>query len=79
MFYRILVANIDFIGDEMRQLRPQLKVAAALVDAVLQGLTTRFEGYSDRQELVLASITLPQFRLRWLDESNEASACAALY
>jgi len=67
------------VETKLRQLRPQLKVAALLVDAVLQGLNRRFEGYSDCQELVLASITLPQFRLRWLDEPKKASVRATLY
>ena len=49
------------------------------MDAVLQSRNRRFEGYSDRQELVLASFTLPQFRLRWLGESKKAFARATLY
>ena len=58
MFYRLLVANIDFIGDKTEAVATTVKgtVAAPLADAVLQALATRSEGYSDRQELVLASI-----------------------
>ena len=78
-FIGYLLPTLTSLQTKLRQLKPQLKVAAPLVDAVLQGLAKRFEGYSDREELVLASITLPQFRLRWLDESKKASARAALY
>jgi len=40
-------------------------LAGPLIDAILSALgTTRFTGYSDRSELIIASVTLPQFRLR---------------
>ena len=38
-----------------------LKYCAPLADALLQGVDTRFQGYMDRQDLVLASLTMPQF------------------
>lgn len=30
-----------------------------LVDALLDGLATRFAGYSEREDLIIASVTLP--------------------
>ena len=53
---------------EIAHRRPTVKLADPLVDAILVGLVTRFAGYSEREDLILASVTLPQFRLRWLDE-----------
>jgi len=39
-------------------------LTAPLVDALLGGLATRFAGYSEREDLINVSVTLPQFRLR---------------
>ena len=54
-------------------------MAALLVDAILAGLADKFAGYQERQDLILASITVPQFRLQWLDDSKQASARSVLY
>jgi len=50
-----------------------------LIDAILSALGTRFAGYSDRSELIIASVTLPQFRLRWLDDAKKAAAGSLMY
>jgi hypothetical protein len=47
-----------------------LKLATALANAVLAGLNSRFEGYDTRNDLILATVTLPQFRLRWLEDDQ---------
>jgi hypothetical protein len=41
-----------------------------LVDAVLTGLDARFKDYDTRNELIIASVTLPQFRLKLLDDDE---------
>ena len=52
-----------------------MKLADPLVDAILAGLVT-FAVYSESEDLILASITLPQFRRRWLDEVKKRTrAC----
>ena len=56
-----------------------MKLADPLVDAILGGLVTCFAGYSEHEDLILASITLPQFRLRWLDEVKRERTRALLY
>ena len=56
-----------------------MKLADPLVDAILAGLVTRFAEYSEREDLILASITLPQFRMWWLDEVKKERARALLY
>ena len=49
------------------------------MDALLDDLATRFASYSEREDLIIASITLPQFRLRWLDDDKKAYARTLLY
>ena len=78
-FIGYLLPTLSTLEMKLRALRSNLKVAAPLVDAILTGLANRFAGYHERQDLILASITLPQFRLRWLDDSKKASARCMLY
>jgi len=56
-----------------------LKYAGPLADAVLAGIAKRFTGFFDRSDLILASVTLPQFKLRWLDDSGKERARTLLY
>lgn len=37
---------------KLQTVKPNLKVAASLVDAILTGLGNRFAGYHERQELI---------------------------
>ena len=63
-FIGYLLPTIVSLEMKLKALQPSLKVAAPLVDAILAGLSKRFARYHERQDLILASITLPQFRLR---------------
>ena len=58
-FIGYLLPTIVSLEMKLKALRPNLKVAAPLVDAILAGLSKRFAGYHERQDLILASIILP--------------------
>ena len=49
-------------------------------EAVLSGVSERFQGYDTRHDLVIASVTLPQFRLslRWLDDDEKKGQARTL-
>jgi hypothetical protein len=66
---------------KLKLLKPTLKYAGPLADAVLAGIAKRFtaSGFCDRSDLILASITLPKFKLRWLDDSRKEQARSLLY
>jgi len=78
-FIGYLLPTLTSLEMKLKALRPNLRLAAPLVDAILAGVAKRFAGYHDRHDLILASITLPQFRLRWLEESKRASCRSLLY
>ena len=59
---------------KLKLLKPTLKYADPLADAVLAGIAKRFSGFFDRSDLIMASITLPQFKLCWLDDSGKEQA-----
>lgn len=71
----ILLPTLVSLKTKLATVKLTLKYCAPVADALLQGVDTRFQGYMDRQDLVLASLTMPQFRLRWLpDEAARQTA-----
>ena len=50
-----------------------MKFAVSLADAVLAGHDKRVQGYDTRHDLILDSVTLPQFRMRWLEDDDRKS------
>lgn len=70
------LASLEF---KLSALKPSVKLTVPLIDAILEALKTRFAGYNERSELIIASMTLPQFKLRWLGEPKKADARSLLY
>ena len=48
-------------------------MAVPLLESVLKGLNQRFEGYDHKDDFIIASVTLPQFWLRWLEDDDKKS------
>jgi hypothetical protein len=42
------------------------------------GLTYRFEGFDIRADALLSTVTLPQFRLRWLEDNDKKNQVRSL-
>ena len=68
----ILLPSLVILKRQLRLVREGLKLASPLVDAVLTGIEKRFDEYFARDDLILASITHPEFRLRWLEKDTKA-------
>ena len=79
MYIGYLLPTLVSLELKLKSLKPTLKHAGPLADAVLDGIAKRFTGYFDRSELIMASITLPQFKLRWLDEGSKERGRSLLY
>jgi hypothetical protein len=63
----------------LKSVKPSLKHAGPLVEALLTGIDRRFHGYSERFDLILANATLPQCKLRWLYEAGKEHVRSLLY
>lgn len=72
-FIGFLLPTLISLRTKLLRITPTLKMAVPLVEAVLKGLNQRFEGYDLQDDLIIASVTLPQFRLRWLDDDDKKS------
>ncbi|XP_030057344.1 zinc finger BED domain-containing protein 4 [Microcaecilia unicolor] len=65
-----LLPTIVSLRYRLQSIRHDLKLANPLVDAVLKGIETRFASSFESEELILAAVSLPQFRLRWCMEEH---------
>ena len=74
MYVGYLLPTLVSLEFKLKLLKPTLKYAGPLADAVLAGIAKRFSGFFDRSDLIMASITLPQFKLCWLDDSGKEQA-----
>jgi len=60
----ILLPTIASLRMRLDQLKVTLRYAAALADALLEGLNRRFGPLEQRQDLLQASVSHPQFKPR---------------
>ena len=67
-FMGFLLPILAALQTKLTALQPELKLTHPLVDAILTGIKTHFVGYGNRSKLILASVSLPQFKLRWIDD-----------
>jgi hypothetical protein len=56
-----------------------MKFTAPLVDAILAGISNRFDTLLTKKEMILAAVVHPQFKLRWLlDDAGKFNGKAFL-
>lgn len=69
----ILLPTLISLRNKVNQVKDQVRYATPLMKAVLDGIESRFGPWFDDENLMLATVTLPQFRLRWCtnDECKE--------
>jgi hypothetical protein len=58
-FIGYLLPTLTSLRSKLLGMKPSLRMAVPLVESVLTGLTTRFDGYDLREDLIIASVTLP--------------------
>ena len=68
-----LLPTIVVIRDALRGFRntEETNVSLPLVNALLAGIEKRFHDFFNLEELQLASVTNPKFKLNWLMDSDE--------
>ena len=68
-----LLPTIVVIRDTLRGFRntEETNVSLPLVNALLAGIEKRFHDFFNLEELQLASVTNPKFKLNWLMDSDE--------
>jgi len=67
----ILIPTIICLKKKLSEVRQSVKLVVPVVDALLKGIDSRFDNLLQREDLILASIVHPQFRLRWMDSEEK--------
>lgn len=70
-FMGILIPTIICLKKKLSEVRQSVKLVVPLVDALLKGVEARFDNLLQREDLILASIVHPQFRLRWMQSEEQ--------
>ncbi|XDV45301.1 hypothetical protein PO909_013419 [Leuciscus waleckii] len=71
-YYGNLLPTLESLMSKTLALRPGLsEMMANLPDVVVQAIKTRFASVLDSREGLLAAVTLPKFKMRWLREQEE--------
>lgn len=70
-FMGILLPTIICLKKKLSAIKQSAKHVVPLIDALLQGIDDRFAHLLKREDLILASIVHPQFRLRWMDSDEQ--------
>ena len=69
----ILLPTLISLRHTVIQVKDQVRYATPLAKAVMDGIEKRFGSWFNDDDLILATVTMPQFRLRWCtdDECKE--------
>ena len=67
----ILIPTIVCLKKKLSEVMQSVTLVIPLVDALLKGIAKRFDNLLQREELILASIVHPQFRLRWMESEEQ--------
>jgi hypothetical protein len=78
-FFGYILPTLTSLRCKLTAMKPNLKIAGPLVDAILHGLNTRFEGFETHADALLSTVTLPQFRLRWLEDNKKNQVRSLLH
>ena len=79
LYIEYLLPTLVSLQNRLQAVKTGLKYASPLVDAVLSGIAERFIGYWERTDLIVANVTLPQVKVRWLDDACKENARSLLY
>jgi hypothetical protein len=69
-FIGYLLPTLASLRAQLTGIKPTLKLTVPLINVVLSGLDARFQGYDIRRNLIIARVTLPQFRMRWIEDNE---------
>ncbi|XP_041837775.1 uncharacterized protein LOC121637653 isoform X2 [Melanotaenia boesemani] len=70
-FYGTLLPTLEILMAKTRTVKNGLsKMTGELPDIIVEAIKKRFAATLDSKDALLAAVSLPKFKLRWLDDSN---------
>uniref|UniRef100_A0A3B4GFE3 HAT C-terminal dimerisation domain-containing protein n=1 Tax=Pundamilia nyererei TaxID=303518 RepID=A0A3B4GFE3_9CICH len=75
-YFGILLPTLEILMSRMLALQDELKLTASLPDII--AIKVRFSSMMDNKEALLAAVTLPKFKLRWIREEEKKDMVRAM-
>lgn len=69
-FLGTIIPTLLALRTKLLMVKHEVKLVSPLLSAVLVGLETRFGPSFEADDLIIATVTLPQFRLRWCTDDG---------
>ncbi|KAL3991392.1 C-C motif chemokine 4 [Sarotherodon galilaeus] len=70
-YFGILLPTLEIVMSRTLALQDELKLTASLPDIIVKAIKVRFSSMMDNKEALLAAVTLPKFKLRWIREEEK--------
>ncbi|XP_073718934.1 uncharacterized protein [Misgurnus anguillicaudatus] len=70
-YYGTLLPTIEVLMSKLLEVKEGLIIATGLPDAIVQAIKTRFASVLESNDAILAAVTLPMFKLRWLRDQRK--------
>jgi len=75
VFYRVIVARVGFTPYNIARNKTNFEIDCSSCQYNSDGLDARVKNFYSRNDLIIVTVTLPQFRLRWLQISCSVCVC----
>ncbi|KAF7198979.1 putative LOC107373015-like protein, partial [Nothobranchius furzeri] len=70
-YFGTLLPTLEVLMSKTLEMKEGLAVAAGLPDAIAQAIQRRFASVLENEDAMLAAVTLPMFKLRWLKDQEK--------
>ncbi|KAL4007318.1 hypothetical protein ACER0C_001170 [Sarotherodon galilaeus] len=77
-YFGILLPTLEILMSRTLALQDELKLTASLPDIIVKAIKVHFSSMMDNKEALLAAVTLPKFKLRWIREEEKKDMVRAM-
>ncbi|KAJ8364869.1 hypothetical protein SKAU_G00137000 [Synaphobranchus kaupii] len=70
-YYGTLLPTLEVLMSKTLEMKDDLTVATGLPEAIVQAIKRRFASVLESNDAMLAAVTLPKFKLRWLRDQKK--------
>ncbi|XP_025760049.1 uncharacterized protein LOC109199633 [Oreochromis niloticus] len=77
-YFGMLLPTLEILMSRTLALQDEFKLTASLPDIIVKAIKVRFSSMMDNKEALLAAVTLPKFKLRWIREEEKKDMVRAM-
>ncbi|XDV25468.1 hypothetical protein PO909_029384 [Leuciscus waleckii] len=77
-YFGTLLPTLEILMSRTLALRDELRMTASLPDVIVLAIKISFSSMMDNKKTLLAAVTLPKFKLRWIREEEKKDTVRAM-